>query len=422
MPKNTEKQRMLMEIENNINMAQMCNDTTMHNDLLQLYANVYNARYLDRGVYTWRSKIDASDAFFAKLSRAEFLQTIRVREESLDNLVREFQNHPVFQSKGTRQQAPLRFQFALVLSRLGQYGTGQSRGQIAVKFGVSWGAVNLFTDRVIEALLGVHKQWVNWPTDDEKEKTKSALRKDGFPGCVGFIDGTLIEIFQRPGTDGEAYFDRKKNYSLNMQVVVNQDKRIIGYFLGTSGSWHDARVFKRMGLSVTPEKFFKEGEYLIGDSAYTSSKHMVIPFKGPDAKPPENTRFNNLLAQTRVRNEHAIGLMKNRWGSLKEIRTTVNKPKDMRRACRWVMACVVLHNMMQVFRDSWEEEQQRMEASALLNNDNHEENMERNKEVEVVYERMEREREQMSYIGLSEGAKFREMVKQKAIGICGLHP
>lgn len=32
------------------------------------------------------------------------------------------------------------------------------------------------------------------------------------------VDGTLIPLFEKPGHHGEAYFDRKSNYSLNVQV------------------------------------------------------------------------------------------------------------------------------------------------------------------------------------------------------------
>jgi hypothetical protein len=32
------------------------------------------------------------------------------------------------------------------------------------------------------------------------------------------VDGTLIPLFEKPGHHGEVYFDRKSNYSLNVQV------------------------------------------------------------------------------------------------------------------------------------------------------------------------------------------------------------
>ncbi|KAL3696227.1 hypothetical protein R1sor_010303 [Riccia sorocarpa] len=36
-------------------------------------------------------------------------------------------------------------------------------------------------------------------------------------GHDGLIDGTFVKLSQRPCNDGETYFDRKHNYSLNVQ-------------------------------------------------------------------------------------------------------------------------------------------------------------------------------------------------------------
>lgn len=34
------------------------------------------------------------------------------------------------------------------------------------------------------------------------------------------VDGTLVPLFRRPGYFGNVFFDRKSNYSLNVQVCV----------------------------------------------------------------------------------------------------------------------------------------------------------------------------------------------------------
>jgi hypothetical protein len=40
------------------------------------------------------------------------------------------------------------------------------------------------------------------------------MQEEGFPGCVGFVDGTTIPLSQKPPIDGNHYFDRKKRCSL----------------------------------------------------------------------------------------------------------------------------------------------------------------------------------------------------------------
>jgi hypothetical protein len=34
-------------------------------------------------------------------------------------------------------------------------------------------------------------------------------------------DGTIVVLYRKPGKDGDAYFTRKSNYGLNVQVCVH---------------------------------------------------------------------------------------------------------------------------------------------------------------------------------------------------------
>ena len=64
---------------------------------------------------------------------------------------------------------------------------------------------------------------VHFPTADEKEEAKIWVEahlckvwRNGW--CL--IDGTLVPLFTCPYWFGESYFDRKCNYSLNIQVSL----------------------------------------------------------------------------------------------------------------------------------------------------------------------------------------------------------
>ncbi|KAL3679903.1 hypothetical protein R1sor_022859 [Riccia sorocarpa] len=52
----------------------------------------------------------------------------------------------------------------------------------------------------------------------------------GFSGSVGLVDGTLVKLSQRPRDDGKTYFTCKSNYSLNVQVICDHNKRVIHFF------------------------------------------------------------------------------------------------------------------------------------------------------------------------------------------------
>jgi hypothetical protein len=62
---------------------------------------------------------------------------------------------------------------------------------------------------------------VRMPTATEKEDAKAWVQNHSCKAWRNgwcFVDGTLIPLDQRPTWYGESYFDRKCNYSLNIQV------------------------------------------------------------------------------------------------------------------------------------------------------------------------------------------------------------
>ena len=105
------------------------------------------------------------------------------------------------------------------------------------------------------------------------------MRHYHWPNCVGAIDGTCVVLYQRPRIEGGDYSDRKGNYSVNLQAVVDPGGRIRYWFAGMPGSQHDATVFKAMLLASQPDRYFTGLEHLLADSAYPSSKMCVPAYK-----------------------------------------------------------------------------------------------------------------------------------------------
>jgi hypothetical protein len=66
---------------------------------------------------------------------------------------------------------------------------------------------------------------VQFPTAEEKKKAKAWVEAHS---CYAWrhgwclVDGTLVLLSKRPTWFGESYFDRKCNYSLNVQVHFNK--------------------------------------------------------------------------------------------------------------------------------------------------------------------------------------------------------
>ena len=68
----------------------------------------------------------------------------------------------------------------------------------------------------------------------------------------GAIDGSHISI-KAPHINREDYFNRKQNYSINLQGVVDADAKFIDVSTGWPGSIHDARVLRLSTLSRRAE-------------------------------------------------------------------------------------------------------------------------------------------------------------------------
>jgi hypothetical protein len=47
----------------------------------------------------------------------------------------------------------------------------------------------------------------------------------GFPGCIGFLDGSDINLRFDPVWHAETYFHRKKRYGFNVQAICDIDGR-----------------------------------------------------------------------------------------------------------------------------------------------------------------------------------------------------
>jgi hypothetical protein len=174
----------------------------------------------------------------------------------LDKIV----GHEGFHRWGRCPQLPFPHQLALTLERLGSNGNGASIGRFSRNLTVGRGTVVKVLRRVIEALISLGRTYVQWPDKDCHAEISDVMRKEGFPGCVGFVDGTTIPMFQRPGFDGEVFFDRKKRYSLNAQIVCDCDKYITTFSTGWPGSTGDSKAYKRMQLHLDPTQFFDEGK------------------------------------------------------------------------------------------------------------------------------------------------------------------
>jgi hypothetical protein len=186
-------------------------DSELEEEALIVYAAGVESRNLYKPK---RQKVIRDDHFFKHkfntLSNDQFRQHFRTSRYGFSVIAGLIERHSVFHNKSNYSQMHPAWQLAIALQRLGHYGSRSAVNMVAADVGVSATAVVQYTNRVLEALVSLAPDWIVWPDAQKRSEHARSMRTEGFPGCIGFIDGTTLPLYQKPGQDGTAYFDRKK--------------------------------------------------------------------------------------------------------------------------------------------------------------------------------------------------------------------
>lgn len=105
-----------------------------------------------------------------------------------------------------------------------------------------------------------------------------------------------------------------------------------------------------------PRSYFSALEYLLGDCGYCGTRFLCTPYRQPAASIPHNKVYNTLFSSARQVIEHVNGILKNRFGSLKNVRIEIKKAEDFAKFNNWILVCLILHNILLSFEDFWEED------------------------------------------------------------------
>jgi hypothetical protein len=156
-------------------------------------------------------------------SPERFCRKLRVEPLTFDSLVAQIEDHPVFHNNSNNSQLPVHIQLGIFLFRAGHYGNASSPEDTAQWSGVSVGAVEKSTDRVIIALLSHHDEAIHLPDAVEKEQSKAYVEEvlcSEWRGGFLLADGSKFPLYQRPGLHGDAWFDKDGTYSIDCQVCL----------------------------------------------------------------------------------------------------------------------------------------------------------------------------------------------------------
>lgn len=316
---------------------------------------VQASRYLDRPL-SYR-KYDYTHEMFQRIlemerfNHEEFLQHFRLSRQGFSEVLSLIEGHEVFRNDSKHPQAPTAHQLLVFLKCVGTSGNGHSTISIKAMFDnkLGKGTVSNFCTRTEEAVLALKSQAVVWPSQIERVEIAARILEDyGFPNCVGIADGTLMPLVFKPTLNGADYCGRKVPYSLNV-LIINDDVSRIRYFIaGWPGTAHDNRIWRNCNMARNGEEFMNACEYILGNSAFQSAPNMLPNYKKPNGAvmPAAHEFYNTCAAKPRVKSEHTIGLLKNRFQYLKGIRTVIAGSRDMKAIIKTITACIILHNLL----------------------------------------------------------------------------
>ena len=116
-------------------------------------------------------------------------------------------------------------------------------------------------------------------------KKREFIQVAGFSDVIGVIDGTHVKILAPKEFEAE-YVNRKRQHSINVQIVFDKNFRILDIVAQWPGSTHDARILRESGLHAAFERgIIPAGCHLLGDSGYPSKRWLLTPFLRPQPGP-----------------------------------------------------------------------------------------------------------------------------------------
>ncbi|PBK91240.1 hypothetical protein ARMGADRAFT_1046786 [Armillaria gallica] len=217
---------------------------------------------------------------------------------------------------------PVGHQLVIALFQFGPYGNAASVESIVQWAGVSAGMPNAKEKEVA-------KEWV--------EAASCAVWRNGWI----LVDRTLVPLAEKPAYHGEAYFDRKFNYLLNLITLPNL--QIIDYVIGHCSSAHDSTTFNNSHNLINHQQLLGPGEWICADSAYPIEAWCITPYKKPTGNISDNKTFNFWVC---IHLEHAVSHLKGCFQSLKGLQQQIKSRDDHLYAVEWIRACLVIHTII----------------------------------------------------------------------------
>ena len=131
----------------------------------------------------------------------------------------------------------------------------------------------------------------------------------GFPGVIGCIDGSHIQIIASH-QDEFAYVNRKKFHSINIQGICNANLLFLDVVAIWRGSSHNSFILQTSQVNKDFENGKNADNWILGESGYPLKNSLMTPKTQPATSAERN--FNEVHRKTRCMIERAFGVLKSR--------------------------------------------------------------------------------------------------------------
>ncbi|OXA48641.1 putative nuclease HARBI1 [Folsomia candida] len=195
-----------------------------------------------------------------------------------------------------------------VPTTLGFFRSGGFQWLMGSDCGLSQPTASRIIEQVSRVLVTESPKIVSFPDAAEQKRISTAFHaKSRFPNIIGIMDGSHVNIIS-PSQDERSFVNRKQNHSINVQIICDDQFRFIDAVASNPGGAHDSFVFRNSHIHHR----FLTGEFgngkLIGDSGYSRSPFMEVPYARGIITPFQND-YNKRLTSVRCAIECTIG----RW-------------------------------------------------------------------------------------------------------------
>ncbi|XP_032687237.1 putative nuclease HARBI1 [Odontomachus brunneus] len=326
--------------------------------------NIFNCdddddnEFVERRPYIIRNKPNNFEVWDDK----EFFDRFRLKKDTVLELLHAIEERLLILWNRSRSLTPIN----QLLLTLRFYATGNFLRACGDFSGVSISTASRVVAKVSMAIASLSAAMINMPQSIEEIRTtqRAFYEMYKFPRVIGCIDGTHIRIQSPGGEHAEEFRNRKGFFSLNTQVICDNNMKIIDIVSRWPGSVHDATIFQHSWV----HRRLEEGEFhsgiLLGDSGYPVKKYLLTPLLHPTTA-AENL-YNNAHIHTRNIVERVFGVWKCRFPVLSlGMRLKIETVQDI------IVATAVLHNIVRNHNEEEPPALVDLPDEEIGNNENH---------------------------------------------------